>query len=183
MFEKFALFIHIIGAIGLFAGMALQLSSLTALRRATTIEQVRGIISGSSNLAVLLPVSASLILPSGLYLMYLANREHHDITWAGISLTIFIIVGAVANWSGNRDAKIIQTKVDESGQHFTNELRDMLQDTKFLTVPLVSVWTLSGVVALMVFKPDAYISVLVVAAAIAIGFANAALIRKDLLKL
>ena len=183
MFEKFALFIHIIGAIGLFAAMALQISGLAAFRRATTVEQVRGIISGSSKLLVLAPVSAILILVSGPYLMYLASKEHYDVGWAGIAFAIFVIIGIIGGITSRRDAKIIQAEVDGSDDQFTDELRDMLHDTKFLTIPLVSIWTLSGVVALMVFKPDMAISVLIVAAAIAIGFANAALIRKDLLKL
>lgn len=183
MFEKIALFVHIIGAIGLFAAMALQISGLAAFRRATTVEQVRGIISGSSRLLILAPISALLILLSGPYLMYLGSKEHYDVDWAGFAMAVFIIVGIVGGISSRRDAKIIQTKVDESNHHFTNELHDTLQDPKLLTIPLVSVWVLSGVVALMVFKPDVAVSVVIVAAALAIGFAHATLVGKDQLKL
>lgn len=183
MFEKFALFVHIIGAIGLFAALALQISSLAAFRRATSVEQVRGIISGSSKLLALAPVSALLLLISGPYLMYLASQEHYDVGWAGIALATFIIVGVTGGISSRRDSRIVQAKIDESDNKFTDELRSLLRDVKLLTIPLVSTWILSGVVMLMVFKPDVAISVAIIAAAFAIGFAHAALVGKDQLKL
>jgi hypothetical protein len=183
MFEKFALFIHIIGALGLFAAMALQISSLAAFRRAASIDEVRGIISGASKLLLLAPISAILILLTGPYLMYLASKEHYDVGWAGIALAAFIIIGIAGGITSRRDARIIQAKVDESDNRFTDELHSLIQDAKLLTIPLVSVWTLSAVVVLMVFKPDVAISVLITTAGIAIGFAHAALVGRNQLKL
>lgn len=183
MFEKFALFVHIIGAIGLFAGMALQISGLWAFRRATTVEQVRGIISGSTKSEVFFPISGALIMLSGLYLAYQASQKHHDVSWAMIALATYVIIAIVSGISAKRDTKIIQTKVDASNSRFTTELHETLQDPKLLTVPVVSAWILAGVVALMVFRPNIAISIIIVTAALAIGFAHVALMGRDQQKL
>jgi hypothetical protein len=115
--------------------------------------------------------------------MYLASKEHYDVGWAGIALAAFIIIGIAGGITSRRDARIIQAKVDESDNRFTDELHSLIQDAKLLTIPLVSVWTLSAVVVLMVFKPDVAISVLITTAGIAIGFAHAALVGRNQLKL
>ena len=63
-----ALFLHITGALGLFAGLAVDWTALGALRRATTVDQVREWISVYPLLQRIGSASVGLLLVFGLYM-------------------------------------------------------------------------------------------------------------------
>src|SRR2546429_9025121 len=63
-----ALFLHITGALGLFAGLAVDCTALGALRRATPVDQVREWISVYPLLQRIGSASVGLLLVFGVYM-------------------------------------------------------------------------------------------------------------------
>ena len=64
-----ALFLHLVGATGLFVALGLEWTSLAGLRRATAVEEARTWLSVASPLRRLVPISMAALLLAGLYLM------------------------------------------------------------------------------------------------------------------
>lgn len=180
MLDKFALFVHIIGVIGMFAGVALHIATLTGLRRAESIAQMKDFLKVSGKTQIIFPISVPLILLSGLYMMYLSAQKGRALGWMIVALIVFIIVGIITGKAGESHAKRIQAQVDASHGKISNELHLETHDTKALGVQFIGLWTLFGIVALMVFKPDVAGSIIVVTASIAAGFAHAAILDRNL---
>lgn len=180
MFIKFVLFLHIIGVIGMFAGAALHIATLSGLRRSTTLGQVRDFLNVSTKTQILFPISVPLVLITGLYMMYESAQKNRPLGWMIVALVAFVLVGAITGRAGDNHAKRLQTELDASHGKLSDELRFDTHDTKALGIQFIGLWTLLGIVALMVFKPDVAMSVIVAAGAVAIGFAHAAVLDRNL---
>jgi len=107
-----ALFLHITGALGLFAGLALDWTTLSALRRATTVDQVREWISVYPLLQRIGSASVGLLLVFGLYMTVTAWGPTAWISLGFFSLIAIAVLGAV---SGVRLGRAAATIVANSG--------------------------------------------------------------------
>src|SRR5437867_891044 len=94
-----ALFLHIAGALGIVAALALEWSTLSHLQEATTAEEMQA----WSRITVILrrmgPVSMILILVPG---MYMAQTAWHGTAWPWIGLAAMVFLPALGAPSGVR---------------------------------------------------------------------------------
>ncbi len=89
-----ALFLHIVGALALFAALGLEGVALLRLRRAATAEQVREWASVYGLLRRLGPASLGLLLLAGLYMTATTWRAQAWITTAFVSMLLLPLLGA-----------------------------------------------------------------------------------------
>jgi hypothetical protein len=87
-----SVFLHIVGALGLFAGIALEQASLLGLRRARTVAQARewaGLLRARQRLE---GPAALLVLATGVYMV--ATRWGHH-AWIGLGLLGMVLMAAL----------------------------------------------------------------------------------------
>lgn len=160
------LFLHIVGALGLFAALALEVISLLYLQRANRVEPVREWLNASRWLDRLGPISMGLLLLSGFHMM---ATTWGGVAWIGVTLgamVLFVIVGIALTRS--RLAALNRAMVTESGA-LSPALRRQLHDPFLWASIKLRVALGLGIVFLMTIKPDLGGSLLVIGVAIILG--------------
>jgi uncharacterized membrane protein SirB2 len=111
-FYSVVLFLHIVGALGLFVALGLEWISLLYLQHANSMEPVREWFSAFGWLGWVGPISMGMILLSGFHLM----SAWGGAAWIGIAfvaMVLFVMVGIALTRS--RMAAIKQAAATESG--------------------------------------------------------------------
>jgi len=165
-----ALFLHITGALGLFAAFALDWTALAALRRARTVEQVREWVSVYPALQRIGPASVGLLLIFGLYMTATAWGPTPWISLGFFSLVAIAALGAV---SGIRLARSVASMANGSGP-LSVDARAVLRRPLFVWSLRLRVALALAVVFLMTAKPEALASLGIVGAALVLGAIAAA---------
>src|SRR2546429_6976338 len=108
-----AVFLHIVGALGLFAALALEWASLYNLRRVPTAGQAREWTKLLSALRFVGGPSTLTILVTGIYMM--ATRWGGQ-GWIGAGLAGLVLIAVVGGaLGGRRSAAIARTVAGETG--------------------------------------------------------------------
>jgi hypothetical protein len=159
------LFLHIVGALGIFAGLAIEQAALFNLRRAGTNTQAREWLSLLRVLQRFLGPSALVLLVTGVYMM--ATRWSHQ-TWAGLGIagmTLIALLGALV--TGRRMKPIGQAVFTIDGP-LSPALRDRLADPVLRLSAWVRLGLALGLVFNMSVKPGTVgaVAALIVAAAL-----------------
>jgi hypothetical protein len=164
-----ALFLHIVGALGLFIALGLEWMSVQYLRRATTAEQVREWISVVAWTRRLGPISLAVILLPGVYMTATAWRGAAWIVVALAAIVLMAVLGATL--TGLRMPAIGRAAAAESGL-VSDALRHRLRDPFLWTSVQTRAAIALGIVFLMTVKPDLDGALLVMGVAIVIGLAS-----------
>jgi hypothetical protein len=160
--------LHIVGALGFFIVLGLEVLSLWHARQAATAEQVRERLHISTNAHRLGPLSMLLILISGIYMMVTV--------WGGVpwviialgALILMVVLGLAL--TAPRMAAIGQALMSENGPVSTS-LHSLLHDPRlWLSLHLRGSLAM-GIVFLMTVKPALLSSLITVAIAIILGLA------------
>jgi hypothetical protein len=173
-YYSLALFIHIVGVLGLFIGIGLQWISVQRLPQAQTVAQVR---EGTSLVAVqerLWPTASLLILLAGIYMTVTAWGW--STPWIDISLAALIVQGAVAGAVINRRLKAIHTGVaaaEAPAGSFPPGLKRQITDPILRTAVQINAFTGLGVVFQMTTKPGLGGSLITLAVALLLGIGAA----------
>lgn len=167
-----ALFVHILAVIGLFIAMSLEFASMIGMRRAHTVAQVREWISLEAVLGRLFPITAVLILVSGLYLIH--EQWGSGTPWSTVSLLLLIalsVSGAVVN--GSRLRTIHTTVHAAKEEAISPALAGQIHDPILWTSVQVGAAIAVGIVYLMTLKPDLLGSLVTIAIVIVLGLVSA----------
>ena len=165
-----ALFLHIVGALGFFVGLALEWTGLRQIRRATNTEQIREwmrVINGTRRLG---GPSALLILITGFYMIVTARIGGAWIDVTLGALVLLIVVGAAL--TAPRMAAMGKALVNEQGP-LSHNLQDLAKHPLLWISIQTRVWIAFGIVFLMAVKPNMAGSLLAIAAAAILGLATA----------
>jgi hypothetical protein len=162
-----ALFLHIVGALGLFAALALEWAGLTNLRRVRSVGQFRdwaGLLQGLRRIGG--PSGLTLTI-TGVYLTVARWGSQPWIILGLIGLVLVAVMGAVV--TGRRLGSIAKDLADEV--ELSPALRRRIQDP----VLLLSAWLRTGIglgtVALMSAKPGLAGSLIILGGAGFLGLA------------
>jgi hypothetical protein len=171
------LFAHVSGAIGYFAAMGVWLFGLTALRRATRVEQVRTLTDLMGRLGPLFGLSVLLILISGLSMAF--TTWGFQTGWIEVALVSLVLIapagGLLIEPRRRVIARLAQDAPDGSvPQVLAQQTHDPVLSTTVWTVTAL----LLGVVFLMTNKPSLIAALLVMAVALALGLASSALVLR-----
>jgi hypothetical protein len=163
-----AVFLHIVGALGIFAAIALDWAGLSNLRRATDTAQVQEWVRLLAAPRTVGGPAALLVLVSGIYL---SATRWGPAGWILVALAGMVVVAALGGAiGGRRIPAIMQALPAESGPVSTT-LRGRLDDPA-LTVSLrVRTALLLGIVFLMSTRPSWGGSLAAMGAALVLGIA------------
>jgi hypothetical protein len=161
------LFLHIVGALGIFAGLAIEQAALFNLRRASTNAQAREWLSLLRTLQRFLGPSALVLLVTGIYMM--ATRWSHQ-AWAGLGLVGMILMALIGALVTGRRMKPIGQAVFTSDGALPVSLRDRLSDPVLRLSAWVRLGLALGLVFNMSVKPGTAgaVAALIVAAALGV---------------
>jgi hypothetical protein len=166
--DTFALFIHIIGALGLFVALSLEWLCLIGMRRARVVLQVQEWAGLRGVLAIVFPISAVLILVSGLYLVHELGGQSPG--WTSVALIVLILLGVAGGvLSGPRMRAISAAAETAPAGSVPGSLNLLILDPILWTTVQVSGVLAIGVVYLMTIKPETGGSWLTILVAAVIG--------------
>lgn len=157
-----SLFLHIVGALGIFASLAIEQAALVNLRRASTTGQVREWLSLLRVLQRIQGPSALILLATGLYMMTVSWRHQ---AWAGLGLVGMVLMATIGAVVTGRRMRAIGPTVPAADGPLPAALRQRLDDPALRMSASVRVALALGIVFNMSVKPatDGAVAALVVA--------------------
>lgn len=165
-----ALFLHILGALGLGATDALLLAGLTGVRRVSTVEELRLWSGLAERTGRVIPLAALLLFVPGVYLVFAAWGW--TTPWIDISLGALVVLGLLGRGVLGPRLAALQAG---SRQAASGSIPASLHQRRTSRTLWLGFWLSTmlflGVVFLMTNKPDLTGSLLTVAIALAVGAA------------
>ena len=178
-----ALFVHVIGALGMFTGFGTWFLGLIALRRAERVEQVRTI---TTLLALAHSVGASsvvLVIVPGVY-MALTNWSLQT-SWIAVSIAGVLVAAPIGSRLIDDRVKALGAVARETPDGaLPTELAARTHDPVIGTAMHVNSLLVVGIIFLMTIKPPLLESIITMVGALALGLLSslpfwlAALARK-----
>jgi hypothetical protein len=163
-----ALFLHIAGVLGLFAGLTIEGIALRGLRRAMTGDDARTWLGLLRPMRVIGPVALALILLPGLYLA--ANIDVGG-GWIAAGLLGFLAIAVLGAAVTGRRMMVVGPALGRAEGPLSGEPLRLAGDRGLTTSYAMRLAIAIGIVWLMTIKPEFAGSVLVLIAAAAIGLA------------
>ncbi len=153
---EWALFLHILGAVLLFSGMAVAGSGHWAARRRADPREVALLLGLTRVGVVLVGIGTLLVVAFGLWLVDLTGYGYGG-EWVVSALALFVVASALGTVGGRQPkrARLLAERLARENAAQSPELRRLLDDRVALVVNSASVLGMVAVLALMVFKPGA----------------------------
>ena len=147
--DDLALFLHLLGVVMLFAGMAVAAVGLEAARRRERPEEI-ALLLGLTRIGVVL-VGAGLLLAvaCGFWLLDATEFDLGD-AWVEAALGL-VVLGAILGSLGGRRPRQARLLAERQGQR--DELRRLLDDPLSRALNAAAAAAYVAVLALMVWKP------------------------------
>ena len=164
----FELFLHVSGAIGVFAGLGIWLFGLSALRRARRVEQVRAI---SWLIIVTIPFMVlSLVLTGAAGLVMAITTWGLQTPWIIVSLVSLVLFAPINVFVLDPRMRELYAKAGKAQDGpISDELVKGTHDPVLRTVAQTLAAVLLGIVFLMTNKPSLTTSIIVMVIALACG--------------
>jgi hypothetical protein len=145
-----SLFVHIVGALGLFASLAFEQAGLLNLRRASTNAQAREWLSLLRAPHRIQGPSALVLVVTGLYMMITSWRHQ---TWAGLGLVGMVLMAIIGVAITGRRMRVIGRAIPTDDGPLPATLRERLNDPALRISVSVRVALALGIVFNMSVKP------------------------------
>ena len=145
------LYVHIVGALGLFVALGLEWTALARLRGAATAEEARGALGALAPTRVIGPLSLAAILVAGLYL------TATSVGWQGwnvSSLAAMVVIAALGAAANASRMPALGRSIGPLRGPLDVALRARLRDPLLWSSIQVRVAIALGIVLLMTAKPD-----------------------------
>lgn len=166
-----SLFLHVVGAIGVFVVLGFEWMSLRMLQRATTVGQIRQTLGAGRALRGLGGISMLVLLIAGIYMMATAWG---GVAWATVgfgAMVLLAVLGAVLTGPRMRAiGRALAAQPTEDGP-ITSELRQLLEQPLLLLSLLTRIAIALGIVFLMTVKPALTGSLVAIGIAALLGVA------------
>jgi hypothetical protein len=162
-----ALFVHVVGAILLFATLTLEGMALRLLRRAETADE------GASSAAVLQvnrvlgPISGLGVLVAGLYM---SATSWGWLPWIAVGLAAWALIAVLGALNGIR-ILALQRRLGSASGPISTDLRNRIRDPLFVASWTIRTGIALSVVFLMTVKPGLPGALVTVGVAAAAGIA------------
>lgn len=164
----YTLLLHIVGVIGLFMAISLELVVVSRLRAAKTTTQVHEWLTLSRVIDLVLPVSAVFILISGLVLTFSGWGWGH--AWIELSLGLLVLLGILGPMMNGPRMKAIHVAAQAVPVgEIPTALRKVISNPVLRAYTPISALVALGIVIMMVLKLDWLGSGIVIALVLIIG--------------
>lgn len=167
---KFALFVHILGVIGLFVGFGLLAAAIVGLRQATTGAAAKAVLATASKVKVISGVSSAFILLSGLYMMGSAASHERPTGWIVVALISFVAMGVLLSNTGDKETKQLQKELLTGGAGLSDALRRKAREPRAMTPLVYGGWMAFGILTLMVFQPSTAVAAIIMVVALLVAY-------------
>lgn len=160
-----ALFLHVLAAMGLFSGFALELVLVVRVRHATARDELARLLGEHARLGRLYAPSALLILLSGVYLTFAANAWGAGWPAAGLLglVLLGLMGGLVTGSTARRLARALPSHADGVDPAGRSLVRSVWH----------RIWIAVGILFVMTVQPPGPAGFIAIAAAVALGWATA----------
>lgn len=167
------LFLHILGALGLFGALALEWTGLRQLRRARSAEAIAPWLVAFGPVARLGGPSLGLLLLSGFYLTAVLRGS---MSWVTLGLAGLFALGALSgSVTGKHMRRVHRELANGTGEERTSRVRALVRQPRlWISLQLRTAIAL-GVVFLMTNKPGWLGSLLVMGGAVALALITGSL--------
>jgi hypothetical protein len=163
-----ALFLHVLGALGMFAALGIEWAAAGPLQRATDVAQARPWIGVLRSLGRLGGPSAATLLATGIYMVATTGSGRQP--WIGLGLLGLVFLALLGGGvTGRRMAAIARDLDSGSARSDSPLLR--FQDPVLAFSLRLRTAVATGVVFLMTVKPTAGVALAAMGAAVALGLA------------
>jgi hypothetical protein len=153
-FYSAILFVHVVGALTLFMALAVEWSSLRQMQRATSLMQATFGIKMSSGLRPMTMASMLVVILSG---GYLASRmEVWREAWIWAALAGMFLIGGIAVTLTRRRMEEIRRLCADENAGLTEGLIARLRDPALQVSMRLRIATATGIIFLMVTKPNLF---------------------------
>jgi hypothetical protein len=166
-----ALLGHIVGVLGLYAGLALDWATILRLRRVQTVAVAREVTSLVRIQTRIIQFSGLLVLITGIYMTVTAWGW--GTPWILVSLGGLVVMGALSGGVDGSRLAAIRKAADTSEGVISPALQRRMADPILLTSVQTASMVGLGVVLLMTIKPDLIGSLITLAAALVLGVMSA----------
>lgn len=174
MLYSIALFLHVLGALGMFVALGIEWTSLRNLRHATNAREARGWLGLFLLLRRFYPASFVTILVTGIYMMAVSWG---GAPWIAISFLGLLALPAIAGVMTARRVRRIGPEIAGSTE-LDASLRGRLADPILLLSHRLRVGLAVGIIFLMTVKPGWIGSLVAIAAFTGLGVLTAVAARK-----
>lgn len=167
---ELALFLHVMGAIGLFTGVGIVLAAMGGMRRAQAVAQVREWARVASTFDKLLPVGGIVLLVTGIYMA--TDLEYWGDGWVDMALVLLLLLMVLGPAVNARRLGAIHKAADDAPDGpVPAELRARVLDPVLWTAMQAMTAVTVGIVFLMTVKPGMAGSGATVVVTLALGLA------------
>lgn len=168
MWYTLALFIHILGAIGLFVAVVLIVVAFVRMRQALTLVQVREWASVANVAGKSMIFISLVILAPALYMVIIAWG--FATTWVMAALITFVVLAIMgATMNGRTIERVFALAQAASPGLVPDELHTQLMAPQLWLAESVRLMLLVGILCLMTMKPDMFFSVLILGSMLVLG--------------
>ena len=162
-------FLHIVGALGLFAALALEWASILSLRRATIADHAREWARLLASLRLVGGPAVLTILVTGIYMM--ATRWGGQ-GWIGVGFGGLVLVAVLGGiLTGRRAGPLLRAVGSEDGP-ISAALGDRLRDPILMVSLYLRTALALGIVFVMSVKPDTAGALTAMGVALVLGLAT-----------
>ncbi|GHO99576.1 hypothetical protein KSF_096240 [Reticulibacter mediterranei] len=174
----YALLVHIVGIVGLCVAVSLEAATAFRLRAAKTTVQVREWMFISTILEKLLPISAVLVLLSGLYMILAVWGWGH--AWIDLSLCMLVALGIGGAVINSPRMKAIHQALAAApdGPIIDDPLKQLIADPVLWMYAQIPGFMALAAIVLMVLKLDWPGSIAVLIVALVLGLVSAQLSKR-----
>lgn len=147
--DEVALFLHLVGVVTLFAGMAVAAVGLAAARRRERPAEIALLLGLTRIGVVLVAAGLTLAVACGFWLLDLTEFDLGD-AWVATALGL-VVLGAILGAFGGQRPKRARLLAERGGD--AEELRRLLDDPLSMWLNAAAAAAYVAVLALMVWKP------------------------------
>jgi hypothetical protein len=162
-------YLHVLGAIGLGAVIALEWLVVLRLRSTATVEQARAWLSFTAVQQWAGPASMGSLLIAG---VYMAITRWGGQGWIVVALIALVLIAGFGAMNGVPLRGLEKTLAGQTGR-LSPDVQRQLRNPLFILSLHVRACIILGVVWLMVEKPDLIAAAIILGAAVLVGIASA----------
>lgn len=168
MWYTLALFVHILGAIGLFVTVCLIVVAFVRMRQASTLEQLQEWASVANVAGKSILFISLVILAPALYMVIIAWG--FITPWVMAALITFVVLAIMgATMNGRTIERVVVMARTASPGHVPDALRTQLLAPQLWLAEGVRLMLLLGILCLMTIKPDMLFSTLILIGMLILG--------------
>ena len=162
-----ALYLHITGALAMFAGLGIEGIVFKNLKNASSPQQAIPWLASMRILRITFGYAAVALLLTGTYLVILSWGWN---SWVLTGLVLLVALSGYGSTKGKKIAMSIASLLNSKDQSIPSEVKKIIADPLLMTTYKLKITIALGIIFMMTTKPGWVGSILVVAASIAIGF-------------